>query len=94
MMIISTVCALSLTPMLCSQLLRKDVKHGRIYKVLYTPVRKGLDAFDNGYAWLLGWVVGHKLLTVMVCMATFFGSLVLMKSVGTEFFPVADDARL
>ena len=94
MMIISTVCALSLTPMLCSQLLRKDVKHGKIYTVLYTPIRKGLDAFDNGYAWLLGKVVGHKTVTIVICLATFVGSIFLMKSVGTEFFPVADDARL
>ncbi len=94
MMIISTVCALSLTPMLCSQLLRKDVKHGRLYTLLFTPINKGLDAFDNGYAWLLQKVVGHKTVTILVCMAIFVGSLALLKHVGTEFFPTADDGRL
>lgn len=94
MMIISTVCALSLTPMLCSQLLRKDVKHGKVYTVLFTPIRKGLDAFDDGYAWLLSRVVRHKTVTLIVCLAVFLGSLVLVRYVGTEFFPVADDGRL
>lgn len=94
MMIISTVCALSLTPMLCSQLLRRTNSHGGLYTIFFTPINKGLDAFDRGYGRLLKWVVGHKTVTFVVCIATFIGSLFLMKSVGTEFFPTADDARL
>ena len=94
MMIISTVCALSLTPMLCSLLLRRVNHHGRLYTLLFTPVNKGLDAFDRGYGKLLQGVVGHKAVTFTICMATFVGSLFLMKSVGTEFFPTADDGRL
>lgn len=94
MMIISTVCALSLTPMLCSVLLRRQTSHSKFYNLFFTPVNRGLDAFDNGYARLLGFVVSHKALTFFVCIGIFAGSLVLMKSVGTEFFPTADDGRL
>jgi len=94
MMIISTVCALSLTPMLCSLLLRRVNHHGRLYTLLFTPVNRGLDAFDRGYGRLLKWVVGHKTVTFILCMATFVGSIFLMKQVGTEFFPTADDGRL
>lgn len=94
MMIISTVCALSLTPMLCSLLLRRVNHHGKLYTMLFTPVNRGLDAFDRGYGRLLKWVVGHKTVTFLLCMATFIGSLFLMKQVGTEFFPTADDGRL
>lgn len=94
MMIISTTCALTLTPMLCSQLLRRTDHHSRIYTLFFTPIERALDAFDNGYAALLRWVVGHKIITILLCLATFFGSLVLVKDVGTEFFPTADNARL
>lgn len=94
MMIISTVCALSLTPMLCSQLLRRNNKHGKLYTLLFTPINRALDSFDNGYARLLGWVVSHRLITILICLGTFVGSLFLMKHVGTEFFPTNDDARL
>ncbi len=94
MMIISTVCALSLTPMLCSQLLRRVNHHGKLYNLLFTPVNRGLDAFDRGYGRLLGWVVSHKMITFVVCIATFVGSIFLMRGVGTEFFPTADDGRL
>lgn len=94
MMIISTTCALSLTPMLCSQLLRRQTHHSKLYNLFFKPIEKGLDAFDNGYAALLRWVVGHKIITIVLCLATFVGSIFLMKDVGTEFFPTADDGRL
>ena len=94
MMIISTICALSLTPMLCSLLLRRVNHHGKAYNAVFGPINRGLDAFDNGYGRLLKWVVGHKLITIIICIVTFFGSLVLMKQVGTEFFPTSDDGRL
>ena len=94
MMIISTVCALSLTPMLCSLLLRRTQSHGKLYNLIFTPINRGLDAFDRGYGRLLEFVVSHKLLTGIVCVALFVGSLGLLKFVGTEFFPTADDGRL
>ena len=94
MMIISTTCALSLTPMLCSQWLRLNNHHSKLYTLLFTPIEKGLDAFDNGYAKLLQWVVGHRTVTIVICLATFVGSIFLMKQVGTEFFPMQDNARI
>lgn len=94
MMIISTVCALSLTPMLCSQLLRLNTKHSSFYNLFFRPINKGLDAFDNGYGSLLAFVVRHKTVTIIICLGIFFGSIMLMKHVGTEFFPTNDDGRL
>lgn len=94
MMIISTTCALTLTPMLCSQWLKKKGTPSKAYRVFFRPIERGLDAFDNGYARLLGWVVGHRTITILFCLGTFVGSIFLMKHVGTEFFPTADDGRL
>lgn len=94
MMIISTTCALTLTPMLCSQWLRLNNKHFRFYTIFFTPIEKALDAFDNGYARLLGWVVSHRTITVLACLGTFIASIFLMKQVGTEFFPTQDNARI
>ncbi len=99
MMIISTVCALSLTPMLCSQWLRlrkrdKDGKNGSKNKNLYSYVEKALDKFDNGYANLLRKVVSHRTITILICLGIFVGSIFLMRFVGTEFFPMQDNGRL
>lgn len=94
MMIISTVCALSLTPMLCSQWLRLRPASERNRKTWWTPVEKALDKFDNGYARLLRTVVGHRGVTIIICLGIFVGSIFLMKNVGTEFFPTQDNGRL
>ncbi|MDE7152015.1 MAG: efflux RND transporter permease subunit [Candidatus Amulumruptor sp.] len=94
MMTISTVCALSLTPMLCSQLMRRTNHHGRLYNIFFTPVNRGLDAIDRAYGRLLNIVVSHKTSVIIVCLLIFFSSLGLLKMVGTEFIPTADDARL
>ncbi|MBD5288269.1 MAG: efflux RND transporter permease subunit [Muribaculaceae bacterium] len=93
MMIISTTCALSLTPMLCSQWLRLRNKQAKSM-AWYRPIEKMLDKFDDGYASLLQKVVTHKTVTILICMAIFVGSCFLMKHVGTEFFPTQDDGRL
>ena len=96
MMIISTTCALSLTPMLCSQWLRlrkQDQGKGK-KKNWYTPVEHALDRFDNGYASLLHKVVGHRTVTILICLGIFVGSIFLMKGVGTEFIPTQDNGRI
>ena len=96
MMIISTTCALSLTPMLCSQWLRlrkQDQGKGK-KKNWYTPVEHALDRFDSGYAGLLHKVVGHRTVTILVCLGIFVGSIFLMKGVGTEFIPTQDNSRI
>lgn len=93
-MIISTACALSLTPMLCAQLLKLNPKHSKVFDVLYGPILKGLDALDTGYAKLLNWAVRHRK-TVVVSAFTFFVlSMLLVKYVGTEYFPTTDDGRI
>ncbi len=94
MMIISTICALSLTPMLCSLLLRRTTRHSKIYTIFFTPINRCLDALDNGYAALLRRVTSHRAITISICIAVFVASLLLLSRVGTEFFPTADDGRL
>lgn len=94
MMIISTLCALSLTPMLCSQWLRLSKNHSKFYNLVYGPIQKGLDKFDNGYEWLLQKVVANRTITIIICIGTFVGSIFLMKHVGTEFFPTQDNGRI
>ena len=95
MMIISTTCALSLTPMLCSQLLRlRGADKKGLMKKLFIPIEKALDGLDAGYARLLNVVVRHKTVTILVCLGIFIGSMGLMKFIGSEFIPVSDNSRL
>lgn len=94
MMVCSIVCALTLTPMLCSRMLRLHNKHGKFYRIVFGPINKGLDAFDNFYARVVKLVVGHKTITILTALGIFVGSLFLMKFVGSEFIPTNDNGRL
>ena len=93
-MFISTVAALSLTPMLCSQLLRLQKKQSKTFKLLFGPIEKGLDALDTGYAHMLNWAVRHRPIVIFGCIVFFVVSLFCAKSIGTEFFPAQDNARI
>lgn len=93
-MIISTTAALTLTPMLCSQMLRLDPKKGKLYILFFTPIEKALGALDNGYASFLNWCVRHRKSVVAIAVLVFAGSMMLMPNVKTEFFPTQDNARI
>ena len=93
-MFISTVAALSLTPMLCSQLLRLQKKPSKMFKLFFTPIEKALDALDTGYAKMLNWAVRHRPVVIVGCIAFFVVSLLCAKGIGTEFFPAQDNARI
>ena len=94
MMIISTTAALSLTPMLCSRMLRLRTTHGKMFTRLYGPIEHFLDKLDDGFAWLLNHAVNHRWITSGLVLAIFVGSLMLMKFIGSEFFPTSDNSRL
>ncbi len=94
MMIISTTAALSLTPMLCSRMLRLNPKQGKLFKKFYGPIEKVLDGLDNVYARLLDKAVSHRWITSAIALATFVASLTLVKFIGSEFFPTSDNSRL
>ena len=93
-MFISTVAALSLTPMLCSQLLRLQKKPSKMFKLFFTPIEKALDALDTWYAKMLNWAVRHRPIVIVGCIAFFIVSLLCAKGIGTEFFPAQDNARI
>lgn len=94
MMIISTVCALTLTPMLCSQLLRLNPKKGKFQQFFFKYVESGLDKVDDAYAKLLNFCVTHKRKTIILSTLIFVGSCFLMKFIGSEFFPTSDNGRI
>ena len=94
MMVISTTAALSLTPMLCSQLLRLQPVKGKLFTKLYGPIERFLDKLDDGFYHLLGLVVKHRWITTVGALLIFFGSMQLTKFIGSEFFPTSDNSRL
>ncbi len=95
-MIVSTVSALSLTPMMCSLLLKreKDKKHSKVFNTIYLPIKRGLDKLDDGYEKLLTWSVRHKAITICIAVVMFVGSLLLAGTIGSEFIPASDNGQI
>ena len=94
MMVLSLICALMLTPMLCSRLLRLNVGDTKIFQKVYGPILKVLDKIDDFYARVLDKCVAHRWITTATALGIFVASMFLMKFIGTEFFPVNDNGRL
>jgi len=93
-MIVSTVCALTLTPMLSSQLLRLNPKHNKAYKLIFTPIEKALNKLDEKYAALVNWSVRHRKTVIISVFAFFIISLIPAGFIGSEFIPAADNSRI
>ncbi len=94
-MIVSTIGALTLIPMLCSQFLRLKVKSGKLHSLTFGNFNKFLDWVSRGYAKLINWSVGHRTVVVLIAIAIFVGVMVLLgPGVKTEYFPKADEGRI
>ncbi len=93
-MVVSTVCALTLTPMLSSQLLRLNPKHNKAYKLIFTPIEKALNKLDEKYAALVNWSVRHRKTVIISVFAFFIISLIPAGFIGSEFIPAEDNSRI
>ncbi len=94
-MIVSTIGALTLIPMLCSQFLRFKPKHGKIHDLIFGNFNKFIDLISRGYGRLISWCIGHRTIVVLISLLVFIGTVGLIgPRTKTEFFPKADDGRI
>lgn len=84
--LVSGFVALTLSPMMCSKLLRHDTKHGAAYRT----IDRLLDGMTQGYARSLAWVLGRRWI-VFACWLVVSGlgvaAFTLMRS---ELAPLED----
>lgn len=93
-MTISTISALTFTPMMCSQLLRLQKKQTKFFLMWYTPVHRALDKLDGWYARRLDWSVRHRKTMIFSCLVLFLASLGCCSGIHSEFFPANDSGRI
>ena len=94
-MIVSTIGALTLIPMLCSQMLRLNPHKGKIQRIFLDPFHNFLTWLDGAYAKLLKWCARNRKTTILASFVLFLvvvvGGGALVK---TEFFPASDNGRI
>ena len=95
-MIVSTLSALSFTPMMTSQFLKLKKKQSETFKKIYGPIQKRLDNLDDWYEKKINWAVRHRKTIIFGCVGFFLLSLVTAKVVGikSEFMPANDSGRV
>ena len=90
----STITAISLTPMLCSQLMKIQEKTNSGKFSFYHFVSTQLDHLDSAYEKLINWVLHHKK-SVILLMFTLFGiSCYLFRYIKTDFMPQNDQSSM
>jgi multidrug efflux pump len=84
--VVSGFIALSLTPMMCSRLLKHDENPGR----LSAFIERGLKGLENGYRRLLGGVLRVRPLILLIALAVAGGSFYFLSILPSELSPVED----
>jgi multidrug efflux pump len=84
--LISGFTALTLSPMMCSKLLKEEKKHGRAFEL----GEKILNGLDRGYHRMLARVLHHKWLTVAFAVAIVGGMAWFQLSLPDELAPAED----
>lgn len=93
-MIVSTVGALTLVPMMCSKMLVSNPKKGKIFNMIFNPINRFLDSLSSGYGRLINWAVNHRGAVVAIALVLFLGTtLVFGPAIRTEYFPNQDQGR-
>jgi len=91
---VSMICALTLTPMLASQLLRLNPERTKLFVLIYSPIERFLDGMDNKYANIVNWSVRHRKSIIAFTTIFFFLSMIPAAFIGTEFYPAQDNGRI
>ena len=84
--LVSGFVALTLTPMMCSKLL----KHNKTPNRFDRTVESGLTRLTRGYERLLTWTLQHKMVVLLVMVLSAAGSAWLLNNIKQELAPLED----
>ena len=94
-MIVSTTAALTFVPMLCASWLRRDEKHGKLYKAVFVPINRAIDKISRGYAHVIHWATKRRKVVILSFAGVFVLAIALLvPGLKTEYFPRGDSERL
>ena len=94
-MIVSTIGALTLIPMLCAQFLRFKPKRSKLNNLIFGNFSRFIDWISKGYGRMISWCIGHRTIVTLISLAVFAATVVFFgPKIKTEFFPTSDQGRL
>jgi HAE1 family hydrophobic/amphiphilic exporter-1 len=91
----SLIASLSLTPMLCSQMLRQTNTQGKVFDKLYAPIRRILDKLDVFYAKAVNLAVRNRWKTFGLSIVSFIAILAIsLPFIKFDFMPASDNSMI
>ncbi len=91
---ISTIAALSLTPMLSSKFLGKKTKRSGFGPTISNALNSFFNGIDNIYSAILRWALNNKWKVIIISALLFVISLFSLSIIGTSFFPETDEGQI
>ena len=94
-MIVSTIGALTLIPMLCAKFLRFKPKHGKLHDIIFGNFNRFLDKVSAGYSRVINWCVTHRTIVTCSALGVFVATIAgFYPLIETEFMPSSDQGRI
>lgn len=94
MIVMSLIAAITLTPMMSSRMLRKDMKRSKAFNAIYGPIERGLANLDKFYGRVINWGVRHRKTIMGSATLIFILSLIPAGFIGSESMPASDNGRI
>lgn len=97
-MLCSLLVAVTLVPMLASKFMYyrspEDTKKKNILQGIYNASEKAFKTVEQKYGLLLLWALGHRKMVLFVSGGLFLISLFLVRFIGVELMPAADESQV
>jgi HAE1 family hydrophobic/amphiphilic exporter-1 len=87
--IISVLVSFTLTPLLCSRMLRHQTSHKKLYVIL----ENFFQSIEKTYRATLEWAVSHRVIIVIIAVTTIIVSRIMIPHIGKEFVSHADEGQ-
>jgi HAE1 family hydrophobic/amphiphilic exporter-1 len=92
---VSGLVSITLTPMLCSRMLKPAAEEGKKrHGAIYRGTEAGLNAMRDGYAKSLHWALTHKPIILGAFVASIITTVVLFRALPEDFLPSDDIGQL
>jgi len=92
---VSAIVSLTLTPMLCSRLIKAHSnEHGKRHNVFYRMSEEGFAAIQRGYESSLRWSLAHRKVIVAIFFLSILATVQLFRIMPQDFLPTEDTGRI
>ncbi len=93
--LVSGIVSITLTPMLCSRLLKPaKEEHARRHNVFYRASERAFEAVQNGYALSLDWAMAHRRFVMLIFVGTIVATVQLFRIMPQDFLTAEDTGQI